>query len=162
MLIIFSTRRVPWRTGFHTANSFVSFLSCFLSLITRSQTTGVSHVANGARVCIEITASSSFAFQALLNASYGFCRLGGLLTFPLAWKVVAPGAEACPDYWLETRFDELAQDGQPFTLNFTLDSSSSKQLRSSSGFLQGRPMPSVLCGNTLAFFQMMNGMDREH
>lgn len=39
------------------------------SLITRSQTTGVSHVANGARVCIEIAASSSFAFQALLNAS---------------------------------------------------------------------------------------------
>lgn len=59
-----------------------------------------------------------------------------------------PGADACSDYRLETCFDELAQPGQPFTLNFTLDSSSSKQLRSSSGFLQGRPMPSVLCGNS--------------
>lgn len=55
--------------GIHTVNCFVGFLPSFLSLITRSQTTGVSHVGNGARVCIEIAVSSSFAFQALLNAS---------------------------------------------------------------------------------------------
>lgn len=62
---------------------------------------------------------------------------------------------------LETCFDELVQPTQPFTLNFTPASSSSKQLRSSSSFLQGRPTPPVLCGNSLAFFQVMNGVDQE-
>lgn len=135
-------------------SSSVGFLPCFLSQISRSQTTGVSHVAEGSMQ--RSPRLLTLGFSCLLAASQALHLLGALLAFLRSWKVVVLRAGACSDYWLETGSDELMQVGQPSTFNFTLDASFSKQLRSSSGFLQGRLVLSVPCRNSVIFFQRVN------